>query len=107
MLQNEEKQMKRKSSEEANRLIMNSALDAIVCMDIKGNVILEPSGHEIFGWTEEEVMGKKLSDHIIPENYRMMHDNGMDHYIKLEGKALNKILELSAINKREIAFQLN
>jgi hypothetical protein len=28
-------------------------------------------------------MGKKLSDHIIPENYRMMHDNGMDHYIKL------------------------
>jgi hypothetical protein len=24
----------------------------------------------------------KLSDHIIPENYRMMHDNGMDHYIK-------------------------
>jgi PAS domain S-box-containing protein len=39
---------------------MNSALDAIVCMDIKGNVILEPSGHEIFGWTEEEVMGKTI-----------------------------------------------
>jgi hypothetical protein len=35
---------------------------------------------EIFGWTEEEVMGK-ISDHIIPENYRI-HDNGMDHYIK-------------------------
>jgi hypothetical protein len=31
----------------------------------------------------------------------MDDDNGMDHYIKnWEGKALNKILELSAINKR-------
>jgi PAS domain S-box-containing protein len=40
-------------------------------MDIKGNVIFGTLRlNEIFGWTEEEVMGK-ISDHIIPENYRM------------------------------------
>jgi PAS domain S-box-containing protein len=95
-------------SEEANRLIMNSALDAIVWMDVKGMVLFwNPQAHEIFGWTEEEVMGKKLSDHIIPENFRKMHERGMDHYLKTgEGKALNKILELSAINKKGDYFPI-
>jgi hypothetical protein len=47
----------------------------------------------------------KLSDHIIPENYRMMHDNGYGSLYK-QGKALNKILELSAINKKGDSFPI-
>jgi hypothetical protein len=31
---------------------------------------------------------------------------GMDHYINWEGKALNKILELSAINKKGDSFPI-
>lgn len=91
-----------KHSEETNRLIMNSALDAIVCIDIKGNVIFwNPQAHEIFGWTEEEMMGNSLSNYIIPENFRVMQKQGMDHYIlTAEGNTLNKLLELTAVNKK-------
>jgi hypothetical protein len=45
---------------------MNSALDAIVCMDIKGNVILEPSGSMKYLDGPKRRLWVKLSDHIIP-----------------------------------------
>ena len=73
-------------SEEKNRLIMNSALDAIICMDVEGNVTFwNPSAEKIFGWLSNEIMGQKLSNYIIPENFRSMHDHGMNHYLKNRG----------------------
>ena len=93
-------------SEEKNRLIMNSALDAIISIDIKGNVIFwNPQAEKIFGWAPGEIMGQKLSDYIIPENLRSMHDNGMNHYMKTgEAKLINSIVELSAVNKNGEIF---
>lgn len=64
-----------RQSEEKNRLIMNSALDAIICMDVKGNVIFwNPQAEKIFGWLLNEIMGQKFSSYIIPEKLRSMHD---------------------------------
>jgi len=93
-------------SEEKNRLIMNSALDAIICMDVEGNVTFwNPSAEKIFGWLSNEIMGQKLSNYIIPENLRSMHDHGMNHYLKTgEAKVFNRIIEISAKNKNGEAF---
>jgi PAS domain S-box-containing protein len=93
-------------SEEKNRLIMNSALDAIICMDVEGNVTFwNPSAEKIFGWLSNEIIGQKLSAHIIPENFRSMHEYGMDHYLKTgEAKVFNRIIEISAINKNGETF---
>ncbi len=93
-------------SEEKNRLIMNSALDAIICIDVNGNVIFwNPQAEKIFGWLQNEIMGQKLSDYIIPVNLRTRHDNGMNHYMKTgEAKLINSIVELSAINKKGDIF---
>jgi PAS domain S-box-containing protein len=95
-----------RQSEEANRLIMNSSLDAIICMDVEGNVIFwNPPAEKIFGWLPNEVMGQKLSNYIIPEEFRSMHDSGMDNYLKTgEAKVFNKIIEISAINKNGEIF---
>jgi len=95
-------------SEEKNRLIMNSALDAIVCIDVNGNVTFwNAQAERIFGWKHNELMGKKLSAYIIPENFRKTHDNGMDHYVKTgESKVFNKISELSALNKDGEVFPI-
>jgi len=87
-------------SELKNRLIMNSALDAIITIDAKGIITFwNPQAEKIFGWKESDVLGKKLSDTIIPSYHRKGHDSGMEHYHKTGvGPALNKLLELPAVN---------
>ena len=93
-------------SEKRHRLIMNSALDAIIHIDISGTIrFWNQQAESIFGWKSEEVMGREMSDIIIPENYRQAHLKGMSHYQKTgEGPVLNKPLEITAINKQGHLF---
>lgn len=95
-----------RDNEEKRRLIMNAALDAIICIDTEGMITFwNPQAENIFGWKEEEVMGKRLSSIIIPEPYRAMHDHGMEQYkVTRKGPALNTLLELSAINRDGVNF---
>jgi len=97
-----------RDSEEKRRLIMNAALDAIICIDTEGIITFwNPQAEHIFGWQQEEVIGKKLSNIIVPEPYRSMHDHGMEQYkITGKGPALNVLLELSAINRDGINFPI-
>ncbi|MEO6613400.1 MAG: PAS domain S-box protein [Chitinophagaceae bacterium] len=95
-------------SEELRRLIMNSALDAIVCIDIGGSVtVWTVQAEKIFGWKEEEVIGKKLTETIIPFQYRERHEQGIRHYLKTgEGPVLNRVIEITAINKEGHEFPI-
>ena len=88
-------------SDDTTKLIMNSALDAIICMDNAGVIILwTKQAEKIFGWNEEEVKGKPLSEIIIPMRYREHHIRGMNHYIKTgENKVLNKVIEIEGLNR--------
>jgi PAS domain S-box-containing protein len=83
------------------RLIMDAALDAIICIDLQGAITFwNPQSERIFGWKEHEVLGKKLSGIIIPERYRKQHEAGIAHYHRTGyGPRLNTLLELHAINK--------
>ncbi len=89
-----------KASEEKRRLIMSSALDAIISIDENGLVTSwNPQAEKTFGWTEEQITGKPLTDTIIPVKYRENHQKGMAHYFKTgEGPVLNKLIEITAIN---------
>lgn len=93
-------------SEETRRLIMNSALDGIVCINTTGEItVWTPQAEKIFGWTEQEALGKQLTDTIIPERYREAHKKGMALYQETgHGPILNKLIEISAINKSGIEF---
>ncbi|MDN3654080.1 PAS domain S-box protein [Ferruginibacter paludis] len=95
-------------SEERRELIMNSALDAIICIDKKGLVTFwNPQAEIIFGWKESEVMGLVLSDLIIPEIYRSRHNEGMINYLKTGiGPALNVLLQLYAVNRKGEEFPI-
>lgn len=90
-----------RSAEETRRLIMNSALDAIVSIDLNGAIIFwTPQAEKIFGWKEEEIIGKTLEETIIPMQHREQHRKGMKHYLNTgEGPILNKLLEITALNK--------
>lgn len=100
-----------RQSEEINRLIMSSSLDAIICMDLEGRIIFwNPQAERIFGWEKEEILGRPLSETIIPARYREQHTRGLAHYLRTgEGPVLRKPVEMSAVRKKgdEFAIQLS
>lgn len=79
---------------------MDSALDAIICIDkTKAITVWNRQAEKMFGWKEKEMIGKQLNETIIPDRYRQKHRSGLDHSIKTgEGPILNKLIEISALN---------
>jgi PAS domain S-box-containing protein len=90
-----------KQSEERNRLIMNSSLNAIITIDKKGAIIFwNGRAEKMFGWKTSEVIGQPLHETIIPSIHRANHIKGMEHYLKTgEGPVLNKNIEITAIKR--------
>jgi PAS domain S-box-containing protein len=90
-----------KQSEEITRRIINSALDAIICIDIYGKItVWNPQSEKIFGWKQDEILGKTLSETIIPAEYRERHEKGMKTYLATgEGPILNKLIDITAVNR--------
>jgi PAS domain S-box-containing protein len=88
-------------SEKRGRLIMNASLNAIITIDSNGIITFWNNQAEIvFGWKKEEVLGKALSEIIIPHRYIEAHNMGMKHYMKTgDGPVLNKQFEITGINR--------
>jgi PAS domain S-box-containing protein len=97
-----------RSSEETTRLIMNSALDAIVCIDTNGCItVWNPQAEKIFGWREHEIKGRRLSETIIPEQYRSLHEAGLKRYLTSgEQTVLNKLFEITALHRNGKEFPI-
>ncbi|UOK73249.1 PAS domain S-box protein [Ancylobacter polymorphus] len=56
--------------------LLDSAADAVVVSDAEGDIVLwNPGAERIFGFTEEEALGRSL-DIIIPEPFRARHWEG-------------------------------
>lgn len=90
------------------RLIMDAALDAIICIDTQGLITFwNPQSERVFGWKEYEVLGKRLSEIIIPERYRKQHESGITNFRKTgHGPRLNTLLELHAVNRWNEEFPI-
>lgn len=88
-------------SNERMKQILDSALDGVISMDQNGNVTTwNPQAEKIFGWTSEEVLGNKLSDFIIPPEYRIAHEKGLQRFMTTgEYKVLHSRIEITAIRK--------
>ncbi len=95
-------------SEERNNLIMNAGLSAIININSKGEIIFwNKQAESIFGWKNEDIIGKTLAETLIPKRHGIEHNIGMQHYLKTgEGPVLNKPLELPAINKEGKEFPI-
>lgn len=92
------------------RAIIDSSLDAVLVIDQQG-MVNEWNAHAeiVFGWTRDEVKGRRLSDTIIPHRYREAHESGMKKFLSTgEGPVLNNRIEISAINRdgREFPIEL-
>ncbi len=87
--------------EERTRLILESALDAVVVMDSTGCTIDWNSQAALaFGWAREEVIGKPLAEIIIPARYREAHKRGLREFIETGiGPIINRRIELAALHR--------
>ena len=95
-------------SEEQNRVIMNASLNGTIIINSAGVITLwNEQAEKIFGWKQEEVLGKTLGETIIPQRHHEGHTKGIAHYIATkEGPALNKQIELPALNKQGVEFPI-
>ncbi len=96
--------------EEQLRLIFENSLDAVVTMTAEGTISgWNPRAEAIFGWEIKEVLGRRMSEVIIPERYRQPHEEGLKRYIQGgDSQVLNKRIELTALHKngREFSVEL-
>jgi len=88
--------------------VVDSAMDAIVAIDLEGRVTLwNPSAERTFGWTREEMIGRTLSETIIPSAHRDAHESGLAQFrASGEGKVLGQRLELTAMHKDGSEFDV-
>ncbi len=72
-----------RSSEEQMQTIIKNAPDGVIVVTSKGNVVKwNPAAEKIFGWKEEEVLGKVLNEVIVPEEYRQLYVSEMKNFLK-------------------------
>jgi len=90
-----------RASEAQLRAILHSALDAHITMDKAGTITSwNPQAEAIFGWSAPEVLGKRLSDVIVPTAHREAHGRGVARFLTTgEGPILNRRLELTALRR--------
>ncbi len=95
-------------STERTEQIIASALDAVVTMDLGGLITSwNPQAEIVFGWSGGEVLGRKMSEVIIPPAYREAHEQGHRHLIKTgEAKVLDRRLEMSALRRNGDEFPI-
>ena len=92
------------------RSILETALDAVVTMDPAGLISgWNAEAERLFGWSQEEVVGSRMSDTIIPPQHREAHDRGVKRFLDTgEGPLLNKRIEITALHRsgREFPVEL-
>ncbi|MGA8598814.1 MAG: PAS domain S-box protein [Bryobacteraceae bacterium] len=96
----------RRKADERIHLIVDSALDAVVAMDADGIITdWNKQAEEIFGWTRSEAMGRRISETIIPTQYRVSHERGLRHFFKTgQGPLLNRRIEITALRRDGTEF---
>ena len=97
-------------AENLYRLILDNALDSFIAIDADGRVLeWNKQAERSFGWRKEEVLGRPLTESIIPERFHEAHQAGLRTYRRhSRGKFLNRRLEMSARCKdgREVPVEL-
>jgi PAS domain S-box-containing protein len=74
---------------------------AYFVMDGDGNIVeWDDDSEAIFGWTRAEALGARLSELIIPEHQRAMHEYGLMRYKATgQGKFIGKPIQIVTLNR--------
>lgn len=83
------------------RTILDNANDAYVCMNADGVVkAWNKQAEYIFGWLEDEAVGRKLDKLIIPPEFQEAHQKGLKRFAQQkQSDMMGKRIELEALRK--------
>lgn len=101
-------EQKLKESEGQLQTIFNEAPDALIVINEEGNIIRwNPKAEKIFGWSLAEVLGKPMTDLIIPEQHRESLAKEFKTFV-LTGKSpiINKTIQITGLNKNGLEFDI-
>jgi PAS domain S-box-containing protein len=98
----------RKQAEERFRLIVETALDAVVTMNASGDITdWNAQAENVFAWTRDEVVGRPLVETIVPERFRDAHKRGLERFRETgKGPVLNTRLELAGLDRTGREFPI-
>lgn len=93
-------------SEQKLRRIIDSSLDAVVSADENGLAIeWNAQAEKMFGYTRQEVLGKRLRDLFIPERHWPQFQATFEDYLRTTNKSLiNTRYEIKCIRKDGTEF---
>lgn len=79
-----EAELARRDSEERLHGIVNVAIEAIIAVDEKFNIVLfNPSAQKMFGYSAEEAIGSSI-ERIIPGRLREVHRHHIERFVRGE-----------------------
>jgi PAS domain S-box-containing protein len=80
------------------RAIVDTALDAFVQMNADGVVVgWNHQAEAMFGWSQDEAIGRRLDELIVPDRYRQDHRAGLDRFLRTgEAGILGRRFEIEA-----------
>lgn len=79
--------------------VLDAALDCIVTMDHLGRIVdFNPAAEETFGHRRVDVLGRDMSEVLIPSQLRQRHREGLARYLATgDSPILGQRMELSAL----------
>ncbi len=88
-----------RNNDEKLRAVVDGALDAIVTVDELGHLVeFNPAAERLFGYRKEHVIGRPMSDVIIPPAFRENHNTAHQQFVKTGKKHIfDQRLELTAM----------
>ena len=95
--------------EENIRQLIRNAPDAIIVIDAESRIKLwNPKAETMFGWLAMDVVGKDLTELIIPPRYREPHRQGMKRHLETgEERVMNRTIEITALNVKGEEFYIS
>jgi len=91
--------------------VLRTTLDAVIVMRIDGTIAgWNDVAERTFGWSFEEARSRRMSELIIPTQYREAHEQGLTRFLATgEGPVLDTRLEITALSRdgSEIPVELS
>ncbi len=86
-------------SEVRKASILDTALDSIITSDETGRITeFNAAAESAFGYKKQDVIGRQMSDLIIPHRYRERHRDGMKRYLATgEAHVLGRRIEIEGL----------
>ncbi len=92
-----------KSKNEYTNGLIETAQDAIICIDDKGVInIWNKAAEKVFGYSESEIVGQPVTK-IIPDRYKKQHESGLKRFLETgEFSATGRTIDVHGLNNKGI-----